>query len=159
MLGQPQRLGEINGCAQKTHHTPSSFISGPLNFREGHRCRSKEAAYLSFAKYLNGIYCAGEGAALIHRNCHVSHFYPDLRRSPSSPVICTCLSFKVSRKRHLQSIRGLISTRYMFSFTKHVIHFYKVRVYFDFPLAEKTHERCHFISQTFRVPYDSETGY
>lgn len=149
MLGQPQRPGEINGCSQKTCQMPSSLISGPLNFRESHRCCSKERASLSFAKYLNGIYCAGEGAALIHRNCQVSHFYPDLWRSPSSPVMCTFLSFKDSHKRHLQSIHSPISTWYIFSFTKHVIHFYKVCVYFDFPLTETTCECCHFVSQTF----------
>lgn len=107
-------------------------------------------AYLSSAKYLNGVYRAGEGAVLTRRNRQVSCFYPDLRRSPSSPVICTFFSFKDSHKRLLQSIRSLISTQYIFSFTKYVFTLTS-------PLQNwEIHDCCHLMEPTFSVKYGSE---
>lgn len=148
LLGQLKRLGGMSGCSQKTCHTPSSFISGPPNFRESRRCCSKEAASLSFAKYLNCIYCAGEGAALTRRNCRASHFDPDRQHSPSSPVMGTFLSFKEPHKRHLQSIHSLISARDTFPFTGQVIHFYRACVYLDPPPHRTT---TRFPSQALRA--------
>lgn len=103
-----------------------------------------------FCWHPNSAYCSGEGAVLVHRNRQLSHFYPDLEHSPSSPVICTFFSFRDSHKRLLQSIHSLISTQYILFFAKHVFTLTS-------PLQKREiRDCCHFTYQTFRVKDISE---
>lgn len=103
-----------------------------------------------FCWHPNSAYCSREGAVLVHRNRQLSHFYPDLEHSPSSPVICTFFSFRDCHKRLLQSIHSLISTQNILFFAKHVFTLTS-------PLQKREiRDCCHFTYQTFRVKDISE---
>lgn len=74
-LGSWRHLVWPMGALRRLTMLPAPSFLALLNFTESHRCCSREVVYLSFA---NAIYCAGKGAALIHRNSQVSYFYPHL---------------------------------------------------------------------------------
>lgn len=74
LLGQLKRLGEVSGCSRRLATIPAAWFLALYMFEEVTGVAQKWHISVLFNTYV--VLYAGEGAALIHRNCQVSHFSP-----------------------------------------------------------------------------------